>query len=131
VGSLGAVKGMLGVTLSCWYRQAGDDRQRSRVALRFEKICRATPPAVVGEPNVVPDVDAAVELYEPEEPAETYAEMMARVWGRPVRRPAPFVERGWDPAEGSSRMIGFRGSSPAPSRTRGRASGSQASRPPS
>jgi hypothetical protein len=36
---------------------------------------------VVGEPEVVTDVEAAVELYEPEEPAESYAEMMARVLG--------------------------------------------------
>jgi hypothetical protein len=48
--------------LQALYRQAGDDRQRKRVALKFEKLCRAAPPPVVGEPDVVADVEAAVEL---------------------------------------------------------------------
>jgi hypothetical protein len=83
--------------LQALWRQAGDDRQRRRVALQFEKLCRAAPPAVVGEPDVAPDVEAAVELEEPVEAGETYAEMMQRVWGRQQ----PFRERGYDPAEPS------------------------------
>jgi hypothetical protein len=51
---------------------------------------------VVGEPDAALDVDAAVELYEPPEAAETYQEMMRRVWGKS----APFRERGVDPADG-------------------------------
>jgi hypothetical protein len=52
---------------------------------------------VVGEPDAALDVEAAVELEEPPEAAESEMEMMARVWGKS----APFRERGWDPAEGS------------------------------
>jgi hypothetical protein len=46
------------------------------------------------------DVEPAVELEEPLEAAEMYAEMMARIWRQPGRRPAPFRERSVDPADG-------------------------------
>jgi hypothetical protein len=82
--------------LQLLYRQAGDDRQRRRVALQFEKLCRAAPPAAVGEPDVASDVEAAEELEGPVEAAESYPEMMARIW----RQPAPWRERGVDPADG-------------------------------
>ena len=60
------------------YRQARDDRQRRRIAVQFEKLCQ--------QASVVEaDVEAAVELEEPEA-AESYAEMMARIW----RQPAPW-----------------------------------------
>jgi len=72
------------------YRQALDDRQRRRVALQFEKLVRAVPQPVVGEPDVAPDVEAAEELVGPVEAAETYAEMMARIW----RQPGPWREPG-------------------------------------
>jgi hypothetical protein len=84
--------------LQALYRQAGDDRQRRRVALQFERIVRAAPPAVVGEPDVAPDVEAAGEFDEPLEAVETPMEMMRRMWAQSE----PFRERGWDPAEGPS-----------------------------
>jgi hypothetical protein len=66
------------------YRQAGDDRQRRRVALQFEKVCRAASPAVVGEPDAVPGVEAAEELEGPVEaagPELSYREIIEKVWG--------------------------------------------------
>jgi hypothetical protein len=86
--------------LQALYRQAGDDRQRRRVALQFEKICRAAPPAVGDVPDVAPDVEPAEELDNPPEAAEpelSYREIIERVWGRQQ----PFRERGYDPAEPS------------------------------
>lgn len=66
------------------------------VALRSEKICRAVPPAAVGGPDVAPDVEPVVEFDVPLDAAESYAEMMARIW----RQPAPWRECGIDPADG-------------------------------
>jgi hypothetical protein len=86
-------------SLQQMFRQAGDDRQRRRVALKFERLVReAVPvrePAVEASPEenrFPPAADAD------DEPVETYGEVVARIWGRQQ----PFRERGWDPAEGSS-----------------------------
>jgi hypothetical protein len=87
--------------LQALYRQAGDDRQRRRVALQFEKVVRAASPAVEDEPTSTVDVDAEVELYEPPEAAEpelSYREIIEKVWGQQQ----PYREQGWDPAGGSS-----------------------------
>ena len=65
---------MLGVTLIPLVPTGRDDRQRRRVALRFEKVCRAAPSAVVGEPDVAPDVEPAAVFEEPLEPGETQQE---------------------------------------------------------
>jgi hypothetical protein len=81
------------------YRRAEDDQQRRRVAISFEKLVRQDVPVrePAGEPAVVePDAEAAVEPVEPQQPAETYAELIQRVWRQPTR----WRERGVDPADG-------------------------------
>ena len=51
---------------------------------------------MVGEPDVAPEVAAAVEFEEPLEAAESQMQMMARIW----RQPAPWRDRGVAPEDG-------------------------------